>query len=50
MEEQELVKNVDDILEPLKNEHLKFMEAVIDTVQKAFLEGIEVGNKTNNHE
>ena len=48
MNEQELKQIVENIIEPLKQEHLKFMETIITQLENAFIKGIEVGKKINN--
>lgn len=48
MNEEELKQIVEEIIEPLKQEHLKFMNTVITQLENAFLKGIEVGKNINN--
>ena len=45
MKEEELNKIVEEIIEPMKSEHIVFLNTIIAQIEKAFLKGIEVGQK-----
>jgi hypothetical protein len=45
MKEEELKKIVEEIINPLRDEHIKFLNVIITQVESAFNKGIEVGIK-----
>ena len=45
MPEQELVKKLEEVLEPIQKAHQEFLVKVMDTVNNAFHAGIDVGKE-----
>lgn len=45
MNEEDLKKVVDSIIEPMKEQHLLFMETILKQMQIAFEKGVEIGQK-----
>lgn len=50
MTEEQLKQIIEEITEPLKQEHLKFMETIISQLENAFIVGMEVGQRIKKEE
>ena len=45
MNKEEITKIVEELINPLRNEHIAFMGKIFETLQKVFEKGVEVGQK-----
>ncbi len=45
MNEEELTKIVEELINPLRDKHIAFMGEIFETLQKVFEKGVEVGQK-----
>lgn len=43
MNEEELIKTIEELLAPLRAKNMELIEEMLGTIEKAFLKGMEVG-------